>query len=437
MNIHELEKFNLADAVRFNDQLNPKLWGKDENLLPQVRDSLLKIADDFRIFLGVPELNLKDITISGSNAAYTYTPHSDIDLHLVVELPELNNEVYRELFNAKKYQYNDEHDIKIGGYDVELYVQPTEDEHVSSGAFSVLNNKWIDVPKPRKSDVNDFSVKSKYEDIGYRIEKALDEKDYTVLNSLWDKIKEMRKTGLATSGEFGPENLAFKLLRNHGMITKLKDAINDEKDRQLSIAEKAKVKKKVRYGFRENVNNTEQEKIQMFTRWCAKKLGLNKLPKIKIISNDEYSKYASTFGRFSPDNDTIHVQIEGRHLLDVFRTLAHELVHYKQNEREGLPSGSGVTGSKYENEANAKAGIIMRDFNQSHPEYFDQDNVAEGASGYIPTKAQANDKRFSNALTVDVRPGEIGRQANKLGLQVSSQGQPAPLIKNKKTANRK
>ena len=79
----------------------------------------------------------------------------------------------------------------------------------------------------------------------------------------------------------------------------------------------------------------------------------------------------------------------------------------------------------------------MRDFNQSQPEYFDQDNVAEGASGYIPTKAQANDKRFSNALTVDVRPGEIGRQANKLGLQVSSQGQPAPLIKNKKTANRK
>jgi hypothetical protein len=107
MDIKELENYRLSDAVKFNDTLNPRLWGSDENLLPEVREKLLAIANDFREFLGVPDLRVQDITVSGSNAAYTYTPHSDIDLHLVVDLPE--DAVYRELFGAKKYQYNNQH----------------------------------------------------------------------------------------------------------------------------------------------------------------------------------------------------------------------------------------------------------------------------------------------------------------------------------------
>ncbi|NBR26138.1 MAG: hypothetical protein EBU08_20615 [Micrococcales bacterium] len=120
MNLHELDRYKLSDAVKFNARLNPRIWGQDEHLKPQVRDALMKIADDFRATLGVKDLDLKDITLSGSNAAYTYTPNSDIDLHLVVDIP--NDEVYRELFDAKKYAYNNQHNIKIGGYDVELYV---------------------------------------------------------------------------------------------------------------------------------------------------------------------------------------------------------------------------------------------------------------------------------------------------------------------------
>ena len=183
MNIHELETFNLADAVRFHDQLNPRLWGKNEHLLPRVREKLLEIAEDFKEFLGVADVEVKDITLSGSNAAYTYTPNSDIDLHLVVDIPELNDDVYRELFNAKKYQYNDEHNIRIGGYDVELYVQPSDDKHVSSGIYSVLNNKWLQVPKPRKADVDDISVRSKYQDIGNRVESALKDRNITTMKS--------------------------------------------------------------------------------------------------------------------------------------------------------------------------------------------------------------------------------------------------------------
>ena len=99
MNINELDSYNLADAVKFHRRLNPKIWGRDEHLLPEVREKLLAIAADFQEFLGVEDLNVQDITISGSNAAYSYTKNSDIDLHLVVTMPD--NPVYQELFTAK------------------------------------------------------------------------------------------------------------------------------------------------------------------------------------------------------------------------------------------------------------------------------------------------------------------------------------------------
>jgi hypothetical protein len=177
MNIHELDSYDLSDAVKFNDKLNPRIWGADEKMRPEVREQLLRIADDFREFLGI-DVEVKDITVSGSNAAYTYTPHSDIDLHLVVDLPEADrNEVYRELFDAKKYAYNDMHNIKIGGYDVELYVQDANKTHHSQGIYSIMNDDWVSVPKRRRPDVDDISVKSKFEDLGHRIEQAIKSRD--------------------------------------------------------------------------------------------------------------------------------------------------------------------------------------------------------------------------------------------------------------------
>ena len=91
MNLHELDTYKLSDAVKFHNRLNPKLWGRDEKLRPEVRGKLLEIAADFQEFLGISDLEVKDITLSGSNAAYSYTPHSDIDLHLVVEQPQQND----------------------------------------------------------------------------------------------------------------------------------------------------------------------------------------------------------------------------------------------------------------------------------------------------------------------------------------------------------
>jgi hypothetical protein len=442
MNINELETYDLADAVKFNTELNPRLWTSDEQLRPDVRNRLLEIADDFKQFLGISDIDLKDITISGSNAAYTYTPHSDIDLHLVVDFPQ-NDDVYRELFDAKKYQYNNQHNITIGKYPVELYVQNADQPHVSQGIYSVLNDEWIDVPKRKKADINDGNTRSKYDDMQQRIEDAIASGNYDEMAEVMSRLKKMRQAGLDEHGEFSSENLAFKMLRSQGVIGKLSDARNKAKDEELSLAEREKLRKPVKYGFGEDagstwdgvnpttcmfLNETEpkgrEEVVQDFIEFCVDKLKIDNPPKVVFKRDPEWSVNKKTFGYYDPASQKLFVNLVDRHIMDILRTVGHELVHARQSEIRDMPPGAGEDGSPWENEANAKAGVLMRKYGKMHPEYFEPQTVGESASGYIPTKAQAKDPRYSMALTKDVQPGALGKAANALALKTDSQGRP-------------
>lgn len=465
MNITELDNFNLADTVKFHNRLNPRLWGRDEHLLPEVQRQLLAIADDFREFLGVTDLDVEDITVSGSNAAYSYTPASDIDLHLVVRLPEANADVLRELFAAKKYQYNDEHDIRIGGADVELYVQPSDQPHISQGIYSLKNQDWIQVPRRRAPDIDDTCVQHKAEDLQQRIDSAVSQGREDAMQRLWDKIKTMRQTGLEQQGEFGCDNLAFKALRRSQHLEKLKQALTRAHDQRLSLDERRRKKSRgrVRYAYgsywapgfafggdasgegggdgggestmpRRPVAEQSDHRpvLQQFVRYVIERLEIDPVPRIVLHKNSHWSEQNHSFGRYDPDTATLHVSLPDRHILDVMRTTAHELVHCHQHQTAPMPADAGETGSAWENDANAQAGVIMRDFTSAHPELFDDAALKENASGYIPTKKQARDPRYVMALTVDVKPGEVGRQANKMALKTDAQGRPALLMK---TAN--
>jgi hypothetical protein len=232
MNLKELNSFKLSDAVTFHDKLNPKLWNGTK-LRPEVRDQLIKIAQDFLQELGVHDLDVKDITISGSNAAYSYTKYSDLDLHILVDMGNLPvDEVYKELFLAKKTIYNESHDIKIHNIPVELYVQDSREPVVSLGEYSVMNDQWIKIPTKRRSDFDQTATKIKYEKLLSLIEIALKSRKYSKVKHIIDTIKRYRQAGLDKGGEFGPENLAYKMLRSQGFITKLydlRDKLHSEK----------------------------------------------------------------------------------------------------------------------------------------------------------------------------------------------------------------
>ena len=458
MDINELEKYRLGNAVKFHQQLNPQLWGKDEHLLPEVVDTLRAIADDFREFLGVDDLQVKDITVSGSNAAYTYTDDSDIDLHLVVDLPEADaNEVYRELFDAKKYQYNNQHNYTVRGYPVELYVQNANESHESQGIYSITKQDWVRVPSRREPAVDDISVNSKYQDLVQRIEQAVDSGDLTAMDQLAAKITRMRRAGLAETGEFGPENLAFKLLRRQGQLEQLHQARSAARDRAMSLDERRKKKKKpgVKWGSfggmwfpgyhnigqppdtehltpadvgGESVAESQGvdigQAIRDFAKFCGPRLNIQRMPRIRLRRDPAWSERSGTFGRYEPDSGVIVLSVANRHPVDVMRTLAHELTHHRQAELGPIPDDAGETGSSFEDSANAMAGRVMRDFAAAYPNYFDRETIGE-SSGYIPVNdREARDPRYSMAVTADVQPGEPKRQAAKLGFKTDPAGRP-------------
>jgi pyrimidine deaminase RibD-like protein len=232
MNIKELHSFKLSDAIAFHDKLNPKLF-VGQNLRPEVSKQLKIIANDFLTELGIRDLAVKDITISGSNAAYSYTPYSDLDLHILVDMNKLSNdEIYKELFNAKKTIYNDSHDVKIHGVPVELYVQDTNEPVKSLGEYSILDDKWLRLPTKRRANLDQAATKLKYQKLEKLINRAIKSNRLSKISEVLKTIKRYRQAGLDKGGEFGPENLAYKALRSQGLITKLyalRDRLHSEK----------------------------------------------------------------------------------------------------------------------------------------------------------------------------------------------------------------
>ena len=242
MDIKTLENFNLGDAIFFHDELNPNLWGMNKKLLPEVKDQLITIAKDFVDELGIKDLDVKDITISGSNAAYSYTKHSDLDLHILVDMSKLpEDDVYREFFTARKNLYNDSHDITIHDVPVELYIQDTNEPVVSLGEYSILKDKWLRIPTKRRANFDQTATKQKYDKLLDIIKRALKSKDLEKIENIISTIKRYRKAGLAKGGEFGPENLAYKAVRTQEYIDKLyklRDKLHSE---ELSIEEDNKL----------------------------------------------------------------------------------------------------------------------------------------------------------------------------------------------------
>lgn len=237
MNITQLESFNLSDAVEFHDELNPDLF-QDEKMISSVRRQIMKIALDFVEHVSIGDLDIEDITLSGSNAAYSYTDHSDIDIHILIDYSKLpTNEVYRELFDAKRIGYNDSHDIKIAGYSVELYVQDSNQPHVSLGEYSVIDDRWLRIPVKRRANFDQHNTALKFEKLDKISKLALKQQDLDQVERVLDILRRYRTAGLSENGEFGPENLAYKALRAQNTVQKLFDLRDKLHARSLSMDE--------------------------------------------------------------------------------------------------------------------------------------------------------------------------------------------------------
>lgn len=119
--------------------------------------------------------------------------------------------------------------------------------------------------------------------------------------------------------------------------------------------------------YTEFLTEAKRSQVKEFLKFACDHLELEETPNVIIIDNPEFSSKNKTFGIYSLADDTIKVQIAERHPMDIYRTLAHELVHYKQ-KCSGKEMDGG-DGSDIENDANATAAVILRQYSKQIPNH--------------------------------------------------------------------
>jgi hypothetical protein len=228
MNIREF-----TPGIVLHDQLNPLLWDGDQ-LRPTVALALEHIAYKFEQFIGFA-IELEDLIITGSQTAYTYTPASDIDLHLIVDFTKIAcDEPVKDLFDTKRKLWKELHDINIHDVPVECYVEDLA-EPVTGPAYSLISRRWIRKSRPVElEDLPDDVVKATAE-WTQRIGSALRSKRLDQILQIRQALRDYRQQGLRQQGELATANLVFKTLRNNGAIGALVAAATSLVDRDMSM----------------------------------------------------------------------------------------------------------------------------------------------------------------------------------------------------------
>ena len=144
--------------------------------------------------------------------------------------------------------------------------------------------------------------------------------------------------------------------------------------------------------------------LDSFVSFASDKLGLKSMPSVKYKTEDDsYNSFAA----YNPSSNELSISTANRHPMDIFRSVAHELVHHKQNEDGRLGKDiakEGATGSDIENEANAEAGKIMRWFAKSNPDMFGKSFVVETNTAAM---APAGGVRGLGNVTGEVSPTSV------------------------------
>lgn len=105
--------------------------------------------------------------------------------------------------------------------------------------------------------------------------------------------------------------------------------------------------------------------IKEFVEFVAEKLRMDEMPKIKIEKDPEFSTSNKTFGIYYPDAQAFTVEVYGRNIVDVLRTIAHEMTHHRQMEVNSSKSRADL-----EIEATTAAGMLVKIFCEQRPELY-------------------------------------------------------------------
>lgn len=155
----------------------------------------------------------------------------------------------------------------------------------------------------------------------------------------------------------------------------------------------------------------DNQKLKQFIKFAAHQLGLEKIPDVHFVGHEEDKHNA--FGHFQHSDDAIKVRTIDRHPLDVMRTVAHEMAHYKW--RLDGKVGNNIAGGESENYAHARAGEIMRKYDNSHPSEFKANPLKEdGVVSAVPANAMGSSSSTAGTGGIDTFDPLLKKPKRKL-----------------------
>jgi hypothetical protein len=270
----------------------------------------------------------------------------------------------------------------------------------NSTEYSKARNEYLNTYKIVQGCFPDFvTQKGKFDDIlnilgipvlDIETLKENEENGNLVIVVPYDKTPDLENWLNTNLIPFEYSQKAFNGEKRRMLIPNLGDPSNEQRQQVLAYLDKVGIE----HNIEENLFSIKWWKkqlkevgdngdvIQDFIDFAVDALELKQIPKINFTDDEDLARNMHSLGAYNPKTDELLVVKGSRLTADILRTLAHELVHRKQDELGMLDPDSGKTGSPIENEANAAAGVLLRQFGQYRPEIFETLNEAEEKKPY-------------------------------------------------------
>lgn len=115
------------------------------------------------------------------------------------------------------------------------------------------------------------------------------------------------------------------------------------------------------------MNKQKKLIIAKFVKHVLTQLGITKPFKVQLVTKRDES--FKTYAFYDPATGLVKVYVGNRGLADILRSIAHEFVHHKQNQDNRLNGPHQDVGGEIEDEANSKAGSIVKQFGYDNPKF--------------------------------------------------------------------
>ncbi len=118
------------------------------------------------------------------------------------------------------------------------------------------------------------------------------------------------------------------------------------------------------------LTDDNKEKLTAFVKFVKNQLELKTVPTISIKGNRDGLKTTANYD-YTKENKIIKVYGKNLALVDIMRSVAHEMVHHKQFEDGRLEQRPPDIGGEIEDEANAKAGQYIKLYSKEDPTIYE------------------------------------------------------------------